>query len=68
MPAPSTVSRLICSRKLVARKHGKRTLVDVESVKAFYASLPVKAPDAPPLLFGERAHVRPKSRPRKTRH
>jgi excisionase family DNA binding protein len=61
-----TVSRLIRSRKLVARKVGKRTLVDVESVKAFYAGLPVKA-DHAPLVFGERAHVRPRSRPRRHR-
>jgi hypothetical protein len=57
---------LIRTRKLVARKHGKRTLVDVESVKAFYAGLPVKA-DHAPLVFGERAHVRPKAK-RKIRH
>ena len=58
-----TISRLIRARKLVARKHGKRTLVDVESVKAFYASLPPIT--GPRLLFGERAHVRPRSRPRR---
>ncbi len=57
-----TVSHLIRSRKLVAHKHGKRTLVDVESIKAFYATLPQIT--APRLLFGERAHVRPKSRAR----
>jgi hypothetical protein len=55
---------LIRSRKLVARKVGKRTLVDVESVKAFYAGLPIKA-DSTPLVFGERAYVRPTSRPRR---
>lgn len=49
-----TVSRLIRARKLVARKHGKRTLVDVESVKAFYASLPIKATSSP-IVFGRRA-------------
>jgi excisionase family DNA binding protein len=49
-----TVSRLIGLRKLVARKVGKRTLVDVESVKAFYAGLPIKA-DSTPLVFGRRA-------------
>ena len=58
-----TVSRLIRSRKLVARKVGMRTLVDAESVKAFYATLPQIT--APRLLFGERAHVRPRSRPRR---
>ncbi|HVU43786.1 MAG TPA: helix-turn-helix domain-containing protein [Xanthobacteraceae bacterium] len=55
-----TVSRLIREHKLVARKLGKRTLVDVESVKAFYAGLP--AITGPRLLFGERAHVRPRPR------
>jgi hypothetical protein len=45
---------LIRSHKLVARKLGKRTLVDVESVKALYAGLPVEA-DHAPLLFGRRA-------------
>ncbi len=57
-----TVSRLTRSRKLVARKVGGRTLVDVESLKAFYATLPQITEPRP--LFGERAHVRPKSRPR----
>jgi excisionase family DNA binding protein len=62
-----TVSRLIRAKKLVARKHGKRTLVDYESCKAFHASLPPIT--GPRLLFGERAHVRPRSRPRrKVRH
>ena len=49
-----TVSRLIRTHKLVARKHGKRTLVDVESVKAFYAGLPIKQTSSP-LVFGRRA-------------
>lgn len=49
-----TVSRLIRSHKLVARKHGKRTLVDYESVKAFYADLPIKQTSVP-LVFGRRA-------------
>lgn len=49
-----TISRLIRARKLIARKHGKRTLVDVESVKAFYASLPIKATGSP-IVFGRRA-------------
>ena len=49
-----TVSRLIRTNKITARKHGKRTLVDVESVKAFYAGLPVRA-DHAPLVFGRRA-------------
>src|ERR1700676_5092959 len=37
-----TMSRLISSRKIAARKDGKRTLVDVASLKAYYASLPLK--------------------------
>jgi excisionase family DNA binding protein len=61
-----TVSRLIRARKIVARKHGNRTLVDVESVKAFYAASPLKT-DHAPLVCGERAHIRPKAK-RTTRH
>jgi hypothetical protein len=33
---------LIAAGKIVARKEGSRTLVDVESLKAYYAGLPVK--------------------------
>ena len=57
-----TLSRLIGSRKIAARKDGKRTLVDVASLKAYYASLPLKA-DHAPLVFvhpvtGRRHRVR----------
>jgi excisionase family DNA binding protein len=52
-----TVSRLITARKLIARKHGKRTLVDVESVKAFYVSLPIKETSSP-IVFDRRAKHR----------
>ena len=38
-----TISRLISSRKVAARKDGKRTLVDVASLKAYYESLPLKS-------------------------
>jgi hypothetical protein len=38
-----SLSRLIADGKVVARKEGTRTLVDVESLKAYYATLPVKA-------------------------
>jgi excisionase family DNA binding protein len=55
-----TISRLIRSKKITARKAGKRTLVDVASLRSFYATLP--AISAPRSLFGERAHVRPKKR------
>lgn len=37
-----SLSRLIADGKIVARKEGSRTLVDVESLKAYYAGLPVK--------------------------
>ncbi len=52
-----TISRLIRTHKLVVRKHGKRTLVDVELVKAFYATLPIKQTSSP-LVFGRRAKRR----------
>jgi excisionase family DNA binding protein len=57
-----TVSRLIRQHKLIARKLGKRTLVDYDSVRAYYSTLPEIT--GPRLLFGERAHVRPRSPPR----
>jgi excisionase family DNA binding protein len=37
-----TLSRLIARRKIVARKDGVRTLVDVASLKAYYEVLPLK--------------------------
>ncbi len=49
-----SISRLIRARKLIAREYGARTLVDVESVKAFYASLPIKQISSP-IVFGRRA-------------
>jgi excisionase family DNA binding protein len=52
------LSRLIARRKIVARKDGPRTLVDVASLKAYYASLPLKT-DHAPLVFGRRAHTLP---------
>ena len=60
-----TVSNLIAAGKIEARKNGTRTLVDVASLKTYYASLPLKI-DHAPLVFGRRAHVVPCSR-RKTR-
>jgi excisionase family DNA binding protein len=35
-----TIYRLITGKKLIARKSGSRTLVDYQSVKAHYDSLP----------------------------
>jgi excisionase family DNA binding protein len=60
-----SLSRLIRARKIEARKHGPRTLVDVASLKAYYASLPKKTEHAP-ILFGRRAHVVPRA-PMQTR-
>jgi excisionase family DNA binding protein len=37
-----SLSRLIASGKIVARKEGTRTLVDFASLKAYYAGLPIK--------------------------
>jgi excisionase family DNA binding protein len=37
-----TLSRLIAAGKIVARKEGSRTLVDVESLRTYYERLPVK--------------------------
>ncbi len=42
-----TVSRLIRSKTIAARKAGLRTLVDVASLKTYYESLPLKTDSAP---------------------
>jgi len=55
-----TLSRLIRARKIEARKDGPPTLVDVASLKAYYASLPLKT-DHAPIVFGRRGHVVPRS-------
>jgi excisionase family DNA binding protein len=57
-----SLSRLIARKKIAARKDGQRTLVDVASLKAYYAALPLKT-DHAPIVFGRRAHVLPRSRP-----
>jgi excisionase family DNA binding protein len=56
-----SLSRLIADGTIAARKSGPRTLVDVASLKAHYDSLPRKT-DHPPIMFGRRAHVLPRSR------
>ena len=53
-----SLSRLIARKKIAARKDGPRTLVDVASLKAYYANLPLKT-DHAPLVFGRRAHMSP---------
>jgi excisionase family DNA binding protein len=56
-----SLSRLIAARKIAARKDGPRTLVDVASIKAYYAALPLKT-DHAAIVFGRRAHALPRSR------
>ncbi len=56
-----SLSRLIRAGRIEARKAGPRTLVDVASLKAHYASLPKKT-DHAPIVFGRRAHVLPRAR------
>jgi excisionase family DNA binding protein len=46
-----TLSRLISAGKIVARKNGPRTLVDVASLKDYYEALPLKA-NPGPVVFG----------------
>ena len=50
------MSQLTATRKVAARKDGARTLVDLASLKTYYAALPLKT-DHAPLVFGRRAHV-----------
>jgi excisionase family DNA binding protein len=50
-----SVSNLIADGVLIAKRAGGRTLVDFESVKAYYQSLPVKTagasiPNAPQVI------------------
>ena len=46
-----TIYRLVAEKKLIARKEGSRTLVDYQSVKKHYESLPLLSgasiPNAP---------------------
>lgn len=50
------LSRLIRAGRIEARKAGRRTLVDVASLKAYYELLPKKT-DHLPIVFGRRSHV-----------
>jgi excisionase family DNA binding protein len=59
-----SLSRLIARKKVEARKDGPRTLVDVASLRAYYATLP-KITKPSPLLCTIKA--RPKAK-RKARH
>jgi excisionase family DNA binding protein len=59
-----TISSLIADGTLIAKRSGGRTLVDFESVKKYYAGLPVKTvsasiPNAPRLSSRVRHPVVP---------
>jgi hypothetical protein len=63
-----TIYNLITDGAIIAKKSKGRTLVDVASIRAYYAALPEK--DGPEPLFGEpapEAKARSKAK-RKTRH
>jgi hypothetical protein len=45
------LSRLIAHRKTAARKDGVRTLVDLASLKAYYAAPTLKTDSAPLVLI-----------------
>jgi excisionase family DNA binding protein len=51
-----TISRLLRSRAIKAKKSGRRTLVTADSLKRYLDGLPDAVPET---VFGERAHVRP---------
>jgi hypothetical protein len=53
-----SLSRLIADEKVIARKDGARTLVDVASLRSYYARLPIKD-DHAPLPCSPYAQVRP---------
>jgi hypothetical protein len=64
-----SIYNLIATRKIIAKKDHGRTLVDVASIRAYYAALPEK--DGPEPLFGDpepKAKARPKAKRKATRH
>jgi excisionase family DNA binding protein len=65
-----TLTRLIADKKIEARKSGPRTLVDVASLKAYYASLPKITRPAPLYCSIPVPAKKPKAKcsHRKTRH
>jgi excisionase family DNA binding protein len=63
-----TLTRLIASKRIEARKSDGRTLVDVASLKAYYESLPKITRPAPLYCsISKPKTARPKAK-RKTRH
>ncbi|MGB6622748.1 MAG: helix-turn-helix domain-containing protein [Xanthobacteraceae bacterium] len=61
-----TLTRLIATKKIEARKAGPRTLVTMASLKAYFETLPAITRPAP-LLCSANPKVRPKAK-RKARH
>jgi len=61
------LTRLIAAKRITARKSDHRTLVDVESLKAYYASLPAITKPAPLYCAIAKPKAQPKAK-RKTRH
>ena len=59
-----SISRLIADGDVIARKDGPRTLVDVESLRAYYAALPVKAGATPLPCSTGAPHARRSRQPR----
>jgi excisionase family DNA binding protein len=57
-----TLTRLIADKKIEARKSGPRTLVDVASLKAYYASLPKITRPAPLYCAIPKPKARPKAK------
>jgi excisionase family DNA binding protein len=61
-----TLTRLIAAKRITARKSDHRTLVDVASLKAYYASLPAITKPAP--LYCSIPKASPKTKRKATRH
>jgi excisionase family DNA binding protein len=59
-----TLTRLIAAKRIMARKSDHRTLVDVGSLKTYYASLPAITQPAPLYC----SIPKPKHRRSKTQH
>jgi hypothetical protein len=56
-----TLTRLIAGKRITARKSDHRTLVDVASLKTYYASLPAITKPAPLYCAMPKPKARPKT-------
>jgi excisionase family DNA binding protein len=64
-----TLTRLIAAKRITARKSDhQRTLIDVASLKAYYATLPIISKPAPLPCAMPKAKPKPKKAKRRTRH